>query len=59
MVDPFVGRLPDDNSDPEREVGGHQVDEAEPGEQTEPLDNDGGVDKEEVHLEEGEQSLER
>ena len=59
MMDPLVGGLPDDDPDPEREVGGHQVDEPEPGEQSEPLNNDGGVDEEEVHLEEGEQSLEK
>ena len=57
VVDPLIGGLPDHDPDPEREVGGHQVDEPEPGEQSEPLNNDGGVDEEEVHLEEGEQSL--
>ena len=57
MVDPLVGGLPDDDADPEREVGGHQVDEPEPGEQPEPLHDHGRVDEQEVHLEEGEQSL--
>ena len=58
VVDPLVGGLPDDDADPEREVGGHQVDEPEPGEQAEPLHDHGRVDEQEVHLEEGEQSLE-
>ena len=57
VVDPLVGGLPDDDPDPEREVGGHQVDEPEPGEQPEPLHDHGRVDEQEVHLEEGEQSL--
>ena len=57
MVDPLVGRLPDDNPDPERQVGGHQVDESKSREQSKPLHDDGGVDEQEVHLEEGEESL--
>ena len=57
VVDPLVGRLPDHDPDPEAEVGRHQVDEPEPGEQTESLDNDGGVDKQKVHLQEGKQGL--
>ena len=57
VVDPLVGGLPDDDPDPEAEVGRHQVNEAEPGKQTESLDNDGGVDKKKVHLQEGEQGL--
>ena len=57
VVDPLVGGLPDDDPDPEREVGGHQVDEPEPGEQPEPLHDHGRVDEQEVHLKEGEQSL--
>ena len=50
MMYPLIGRLPDDNSDPESKVGGHQVDETEPGKQPKPLNNHGRVDKEEVHL---------
>ena len=57
VVDPLVGRLPDDDPDPEREVGRHEVDEPEPSKQAKPLDNHGGVDKQKVHLQEGEQSL--
>ena len=57
VVDPFVGGLPDHDPDPEAEVGRHQVDEAEPGKQPEPLHNDGGVHKQKVHLQEGKQSL--
>ena len=37
MVDPLVGGFPDDGPDPEREVGGHQVHEAEPREHPELL----------------------
>ena len=57
VMDPLVGRLPDHDPDPEAEVGRHQVDEPEPGKQPEPLDNDGGVDEQKVHLQEGEQGL--
>ena len=39
VVDPLVGGLPDDGPDPEREVGGHQVHEAEPREHPELLHN--------------------
>ena len=56
-MDPLVGRLPNHDPDPEAEVGRHQVDEPEPGEQPKPLDNDGGVHKQKMHLQEGEQSL--
>ena len=37
MMDPLVGGLPDDRPDPEREVGGHKVHEAEPREHPELL----------------------
>ena len=37
MVNPFVCRFPDDGSDPQGQVGGHQVHEAEAGEQAETL----------------------
>ena len=57
VVDPLVGGLPDDDPDPEREVGRHEVDEPEPSKQAKPLDNHGGVDEQKVHLQEGEQSL--
>ncbi len=30
VVNPIVGGLPDDGADPQRQVGGHKVDEAEP-----------------------------
>ena len=42
-VDPLVGRLPDDGPDPQGEVGGHQVHEAEAGEQAEALDYNLGM----------------
>ena len=57
MMNPLISRLPDYGSDPEAEVGSDQVDEAEPSEEAEPLHDDLGVDEEEVHLEEGEESL--
>ena len=57
MVDPLVGRLPDDCAHPEREVGCHEVHEAEPGKEAEAFDDDGRVDKEEMHLQEGEECL--
>ena len=59
MVDPLVGGLPDDNPDPERQVGGHQVDESKSREQSKSLHDDGGVDEQDVHLKESEQSLRR
>ena len=57
VMDPLVGRLPNHDPDPEAEVGRHQVDESKPGEQPKPLDNDGGVHEQKVHLQESKQSL--
>ena len=57
VMDPLVSRLPNHNPDPEAEVGRHQVDEPKPGEQPKPLDNDGRVHEQKVHLQEGKQSL--
>ena len=57
MVDPLVGRLPDDCAHPEGEVRCHEVHEAEPGKEAEAFDDDGRVDKEEMHLQEGEECL--
>lgn len=37
VVDPLVSRLPYDGPDPQAQVGRHQVHEAEPGEEAEPL----------------------
>ena len=39
VVDPLVGGLPDDGADPQGEVGGDEVHEAEAGEHAEFLDN--------------------
>ena len=38
VVNPLVGGLPDDGPDPQGEVGGHEVHEAEAGEHAELLD---------------------
>ena len=57
VMDPLVGRLPDDDPDPESQVGGHQVNEPKSGEQSKSLHDDGGVDEQKVHLEEGEEGL--
>ena len=56
-MNPFVGRLPDHNSDPESQIGGHQVNKSESGKQTKSLDNNCRIDEEEVHLQKREQSL--
>ena len=57
VVDPLVGGLPDNNPDPEGQVGGHQVNKSKSSKQSKPFNNDGGVDEQEVHLQEGEESL--
>ena len=57
VVDPLVGGLPDNNPDPEGQVGGHQVNKSKSCKQSKPFNNDGGVDEQEVHLQEGEESL--
>ena len=57
VVDPLVGGLPDDNPDPQGQVGGHQMNKSKSCKQSKPLHDDGGVDEQEVHLEEGEESL--
>ena len=54
---PFIGRLPYYNPDPESQIGGHQVNKSESSEQTKSLDNNCGIDEEEVHLQKCEQSL--
>ena len=56
-MNPFIGGLPDDNPDPQGQVGGHEMNKSKSCKQSEPLNNDGGVDEQEVHLEEGEESL--
>ena len=56
-MDPLVGRLPDDDPDPESQVGGHQVNEPKSCKQSKSLHDDGGVDEQKVHLEEGEEGL--
>lgn len=58
MMNPLVGRLPNDGPDPQGQVGGHQVHESESGKQSEPFHYHLRVDKEEVHLEKGEEGLE-
>ena len=57
VMDPLVGRLPDDGPHPQRQVGRHQMDESKPSEQAKSLNDDRWVDKKEMHLQEGEESL--
>ena len=57
MVDPLVGRLPDNNSDPECQICGNEMNKSKSCKQSKSFNNDGGVDEQEVHLEEGEESL--
>ena len=57
MVDPLVGRLPDNNPDPEGQVCGHEMNKSKSCKQSKSFNNHGGVDEQEVHLEEGEESL--
>ena len=40
VVDPLVGRLPDDGPDPQGQVGGHQVHEPEPGKEPKAFNDD-------------------
>ena len=56
-MNPFIGGLPDDNPDPQGQVGGHEMNKSKSCKQSETFNNDGGVDEQEVHLEEGEESL--
>ena len=58
VVDPLVGGLPDNNPDPEGQVGGHEMNKSKSGKQSKSLNDDSRVDEQEVHLEEGEESLE-
>ena len=53
VVDPLVGRLPDNNSDPECQICGNEMNKSKSCKQSKSLHNDGGVDEQEVHLKEG------
>ena len=57
VVDPLVGRLPDNNPDPEGQVCGHEMNKSKSCKQSKSFNNHGGVDEQKVHLKEGEQSL--
>ena len=57
MMYPFVGRFPDDDSDPERKVCCNQMDKSKSCKQSKSFHNDRRINKEKMHLEEGEESL--